>query len=67
MVTAPRIQEGDRVRHCDGREGVVSSCVQAIVDDCRTIPFASVMWESGGQDVVPLGYLEVIPGVKVTP
>lgn len=59
----PRIQEGDRVRHCDGREGL---CLGNIAAHPGDYPSADIQWECGGREMVAHGYLEVIPSVKVT-
>ncbi len=60
----PRIQEGDRVRHCDGREGI---CLSNLAENAGGYPIAEIQWETGERERVKHGYLEVIPGVKVTP
>ena len=59
----PRIHEGDRVRHCDGREGL---CLGNIAVNISGYPLADIQWECGGREKVAHGYLEVIPSVKVT-
>lgn len=61
-MNKPRIQIGMKVLHMDGRAG---ECISLIATDMSGYPVALVRWMNGGQDKVPLGYLQKIPDFAV--
>ncbi len=53
------IEPGRRVRHLDGREGMVVALLPP--DDEHNLPRAVVRWDAGGAEPIALGYLEPLP------